>query len=197
MAELAEVDARLTAMEALDIDSIFCLKTALVVLANVADLEPSLRSTYKVQPEPSQIIKPLKRQLTFAKYLRNKYVGHIHPQLITKAIEWNPIILHSSGRLTDPQYVTILNLWLLETTINTYVDDNGKHKLFDGETDLMYPPDWKRFLDFLEQAVRGSLSYLKLLDQIWAPTLVPPDAGTVDLEAYLKAGRTVFGFLKQ
>lgn len=197
LADLVEVDSHFTAIGIQNLGGIVHLKAALVALANVADLEPTLRATYKTQPEPSQIIKPLQKQLTFAKYLRNKYVGHIHPQLIAKAIEWQPVLRHSPGRLADPQFIQLVNLWLLETTINTYVDGDGKHKVFDGETDLIYPPDYQRFLNFLEETVRGSISYLRLLDRLWAPTLVLPADRVFDVEAAIKAGKTEFQFLKQ
>jgi len=197
LADLVEVDGHFTTIGIQDISGFVHLKAALVSLANVADLEPTLRATYKLQPGPSQIIKPLIKKLAFAKYLRNKYVGHIHPLLIAKAIEWQPLLRHTPGNLADPKFAQLLNLWLLETTINTYVDDNEKHKLFESETDLMYPPDWQRFLGFLEETIRGSISYLKLLVQIWAPTLVQPDSRVFDLEMAAKAGKTKFGFLKQ
>lgn len=195
LADLVAVDSHFTAIGIKDVGGIVHLKAALVVLANIADLEPTLRPTCKVHPEPSAVIKPLGKNLAFAKYLRNKFVGHIHPELIAKAIEWQPVFRHASGRLEDPQFILFVNLWLLETAINTYVEANGTHKVFESETDLLYPPDWRRFLGFLEETIRGSMSYLRLLNHLWAPTFALPDTAMFDLEAALKAARTEFKFL--
>ena len=195
--DLIAVDAHFTEIGINDPSGMVHLKAALVALANVADFEPALRPTYKIQPEPSAIIKPLKKNLAFSKYLRNKVIGHIHPQLVVKAIEWQPMLHQAPGHLGDPKFLLLINLWLLETAINTYVEADGSHKVFDGDTDLMYPPDWKRFVDFLEVTIRGSLAYLQQLNELWAPKLTPADVGTFDLELAIKAGKTKFKFLAQ
>jgi hypothetical protein len=119
--------------------------------------------SYKEHPESAAIMKELKRNLEFAKYLRNKVVGHLHPELIPKAVEWQPMFRRMPGQFDRPGMALIANLWLLETAINTYVDQAGKHKVFETETDSMYPPNWVRFRDLLEVTIRGSLGYLKSL----------------------------------
>jgi len=193
--DLNTVDTHFTNIGIKDEIGFIHLKSAFMALANVADMEPSIRSSYKEHPEPSVIIKPLKKQLEFCKYLRNKIVGHIHPMLLSKAIEWQPMLTKSPGNLRDPKYLLIVNIWLLETAINTYVDSEGKHKIFDSETDLMYPPDWKRFLMVLEETIRGILEYLKVLLDIWSPKLATSDAEGFDMELAIKAGRTEFKYL--
>lgn len=196
-ADLVSVDAHFASIGITDSVGLVHLKTAFVALANVADFESLVSPSYKVHAAPSVLLKPFKRNLEFAKYLRNKAVGHIHPQLIAKAIEWQPLLRRVPGRLQGSQGFLVLNLWLLETAINSYVNKAGRHKIFDGETDLMYPPDWNRFLGFLETTIRGSILYLESLASFWTPTLVPPDAEPFDLDLALKAGKTRFRFLAQ
>lgn len=196
-ADLIEADSHFTSIGINDMAGIVHLKAALVALSNVADYEPTIRPTYKIQPAPSQIIKPHQKQLTFAKYLRNKFIGHIHPQLIAKAIEWQPILRQLPGGFEDPKFTLIVNIWLLETTINTYVNPDEEHKLFDSETDLMYPPDWERFLEYLEKTIRASISYLQSLQEVWGPSINQPKPGDFDLELAMKAGKTKFEYLKQ
>jgi len=87
------------------------------------------------------------------------------------------------------------NLFILETAINTYVDPNEKLKFFESETDLMYPPDMKRFLGFLEVSVRTSIGYLNGLCTTWAAEIEHPDPKDIDLELWKKAGETKFGYL--
>ena len=197
LADLSAIDSHFKSIGLKDLAGMVHLKAALITLSNVADLEPTLRSTYKVHPEPSTVIKPFEKNLAFAKYLRNKFVGHIHQSLVTKAIEWQPVFRHIPGRLEDPWFMLFVNLLLLETAINTYVAANGAHKLFASETDLLYPPDMDRFLAFLEQTIRGSIAYLRQLAELWTPVVARPVESAFDLEAALKAGRTEFKFLAQ
>lgn len=196
-ADLIQVDKRFASIGVGDLDGIVFLKAAFIALANVADFELQARPSYKEYAEPAAIIKELKRNLEFAKYLRNKVVGHLHPELISKAIEWQPPFKRLPGQFDRPGAALLANLWLLETAINTFVDQAGKHKVFDGETDLIYPPDWKRFMDFLEVTIRGSLSYLESLVGFWAPKVAVPIDAPLDLEAAIHAGKTDFKFLAQ
>ena len=71
-----------------------------------------------------------------------------------------PALRYIAARMDENEVVLLANLFLIETAINTYVDQDGKHKVFESETDLMYPPDWMRFVDFLEKTVRS-------LSDIW------------------------------
>lgn len=194
-ADLEIVDSHFGAIGITDLTGMLHLKSALVTLANFCDFEVTLRPTYKEHPEPSAIVKPLRKNMEFSKYLRNKFVGHIHPGLIAKAIEWKPILRHAATSLNDPKAMLMVNLWILETTINTYIDADGKHKVFNSETDLMYPPDWARFLDFLETTVRGGIQYLKTLQVLWEPNILPTLQDPFNLELALKVGQTEFKFL--
>jgi len=194
-ADLEIVDSHFGAIGISDLTGMLHLKSALVTLANFCDFELTVRPTYKEHPEPSAIVKPLRKNMEFSKYLRNKFVGHIHPELIVKAIEWQPILRHAATNLDDPKVMLMVNLWILETTINTYIKTDGKHKIFSSETDLMYPPDWERFLNFLETTVRGSINYLKTLQELWGPSILPTLQNPFDLELAMKAGQTEFKYL--
>lgn len=81
------------------------------------------------------VIKPLEKNLAFAKCLRNKFAGHVHPKLVAK-IEWQPVFRHVPGRLDEPWFMLFVTLLLLETAINRYVAADGTHKVFASETDL-------------------------------------------------------------
>ena len=78
-ADLAAVDSHFTSVGITEPSGMVNLKTALIALANVSDFELTIRSTYQTHSEPSEIIKPLRANLEFAKYLRNKVIGHLHP----------------------------------------------------------------------------------------------------------------------
>jgi hypothetical protein len=194
-ADLVAVDKHFSEIGITDMAGIVCLKNALLALANVCDFERTVRDTYKNHPELSVVVGEVKKNLDFAKYLRNKFVGHIHPELVDKAIEWKPELRYLASRLDDPKIMLVANLFLLETAINTYVDAQEKHKVFETETDLMYPPDWERFLGFLEITVRTGIRYLNHLCTTWTGEMEHPGPKEFDLELWLKAGKTKFAFL--
>jgi len=165
------------------------LKSALVTLANVCDFEATARASYKEFAKPAAVFKPLRKQFELAKYLRNKFVGHIHPELLAKALEWQPTLRQVLPSGNDPRVMLLVNLWLLETAINTYVESDGTHKVFASELDLMYPPDWERFARYLESTIRGGIEYLVLIREYWAPRAVPVSPEPFSIEAALRAGR--------
>lgn len=191
-ADLVTADEHFVVAGVADKNGIAYLKLALVALVNVADFENVVRYTYQIRPEPYEIIKPLRKNLDFAKYMRNQYVAHIHPALIAKAIEWQPSLRILTGDLKNSKAMLMVNLWLLETTINTYVDDKGANKIFETETDVMFPPDWQRFLRFVEVTIRGALAYLRLLIDLWSPLYKLPEGNSLDREIFEKAGQTEF-----
>ena len=195
--DLEVADSHFTKIGITDLNGVLYLKSSLVTLANLCDFEPSLRLIYKEHPELSSIIKPLRKNIEFAKYLRNKFVGHIHPSLIGKAIEWQPTLRHIAAKPNDPRAMLMMNLWILETAINTYVDGDGKHKVFEGDTDIMYPPDWERLLGFLEVTIRGGLEYLRKLQAISEPKILAELESPFSVELAVKAGQTEFKYLAQ
>jgi len=74
---------------------------------------------------------------------------------------------------------------------------NGKHRVFDSETDLMYPPDWVRFVAFLETTIRGGIEYFKTFQSCWMSETLSGFPNESELELALKAGETEFKFLAQ
>ena len=115
---------------------------------------------YKEAPHLSEIYKTASKEFKFAKYLRNKFAAHIHPELLAKAIEWKPELRFLADRMDEQQIMQFCNLCVLETAINTYVDQSGDHLVFDSETDLFFPNDTERFSRFLEKVIRTGIQYL-------------------------------------
>lgn len=198
LGDLLIVDAHFSKAGVSDINGIIFLKGAFLVLGNLVDFELTIRNIYEEHRTLSTGFTNYRKHYEFAKYLRNKMAVHVLPQLVEKAIEWKPelrcLAAHSED---DPRILYIANLSLLETAINTYVDDQGKHKFFESETDLVYPPDWQRFLNFLEVSVRAAISYLQEFCTILKTKLDPSDPKRLNLDFSIKAGRTEFRFLKK
>lgn len=87
-----------------------------------------------------------------------------------------------------------MNVWLLGATINTHVNPDGSHKFSPTETDLMYPPDWERFIKVIEETVRGSVAYLGRLQGLWSPVLEASTSIGMDLELFGKLGKPTTNF---
>lgn len=170
-------------------------KYALIALTNVADLEVSVRRLYENHPDLSAIYKPAEPHFEFAKYLRNRAVGHINAELSEKTFEWKPELYYLFNKdisLSSP----LLNLALLETAINTYVDQAEVHKVFDGDTDLNYPPDWTRFMNFLGSTVHVGMTFTAALSEVAKSYIDVPSSEGEMMEMAMKAGLTDFKWLK-
>lgn len=196
-ARLAQADLK-TGDEALEARpefpmQLFLMRHLLVAVANVADLDTSVRSLYQRHGDLSGIVGPHRKALDFAKYLRNISVGHLNQGLAVKAVEWRPE-LNKLLRLDEAPAFAVVSFMVLETAINTYVGDDG-HRFFDSETDLMYPPDRQRFLNFLGQTVHASLRFTERLADIAIieGELADYDAAWPGLA--IKAGQADFQYL--
>jgi hypothetical protein len=155
--DLIAVDAALEAGPTDEGLRLILLKQLLVSCGNVSDLELICRALYKDYPAISEIITPHRRNFEFAKYIRNIAVGHVNPALSQKRLEWRPelnVVLTKPGAPAE----AFLGYAVLESSINTFVDGE-RHRIFEGDTDLAYPPDLTRFLNFLrlDRACRDRL----------------------------------------
>jgi hypothetical protein len=191
--DLIEIDRQLSEAGELNAHWLLLVKQCLVAVANLADLERLVRFIYKTNPEVSSAYKVHRKAFEFAKYVRNIMVGHLDAALLAKAMEWKPelnwLLVEDNDKTTF-----LLNLFVLETALNTYVDGNEMHLLFDGDTDLSYPPDWKRFLVWLSEITHGGISFLEaLVTALQAQLPTPPSRnGPEAMMLFAMAGQTVF-----
>lgn len=196
-ADLSAVDGHFSEVGISDMDGIVCLKNAFLALATLVDFERTVRDLYKEHRTLSAVFSDNQRNYEFAKYLRNKFVGHIHSELVEKAVEWKPELRYLAAQMDAPKIMLMVNIFVLETAINTYVGEDGKHKVFESETDLAYPPDWKRFVDYLEISIRSAMRYLGDLCGVLSAAIDHPAPDNFDFELWARAGETEFGFLKK
>lgn len=113
----------------------------------------------------------LKKKLGFAKHFRNQGVGHLNNVLAERAAQWSPQIF--SGPATEDPSFQIIESYraVIESCINSYVDEEDKQKVFRSEIDLYYPPDASRFFTYLAEIVKNSIDWVSgatliLQDQI-------------------------------
>lgn len=193
LGDLTEIDRQLTDAGELNAHWLLLVKQSLISIANLTDLELTARQIYKTNPEVSVAFKTHSKKFEFAKYVRNIVVGHSNEKLLEKALEWKPeihwLLFDESENATF-----LVNLFVLETAMNTFVDDNGKHLVLAGDSDLTYPPDWNRFLQWLTDIIRGGITFLVALLSATQPMLPtpPPKEGPEMIELFAKAGLTTF-----
>jgi hypothetical protein len=169
------------------------MKQLLVSCANLTDLEASCRALYKDHPSISEIFTPHRRNFEFAKYIRNIAVGHVNPALSQKTLEWRPelnAVLMQPGAPAE----MFLGYAVLETAINTFVDGE-RHRIFDSDTDLAYPPDLTRFLNFLGSTVHVGIAYCEAIAAVALKNANLPDLDENWVELAKKAGATDFAFI--
>lgn len=200
-ADLVSIDAKFTDTGIGDMPSMVLLKQSLISVANFFDFEVTIRRMYSSYPELSEYYRSFLKECEFAKYLRNKFVGHLKQELVNKALEWNPEIRMFLNKMDEPAAAYIVNQLILETAINTYVDGEQKHKVFDSETDLNYPPDSTRFLKFLTLVIRSSIAFLEKYIEIRQEDVQTEIDEASGLEGMLKlatkAGKTDFNFIRK
>lgn len=170
------------------------LRHIMLEIANIADVSTISRAIYKDHPELGEMHETLAKPFEFFKYIRNKFVGHMVEDLTSKTYEWIPHAYCTLGK-TDAAHQLILSWFVLETVINTYVDHTTGHKIFESETDLNYPPDRKRFLNYLGETAERSLRYAALLIEVTAKYVKKPDLEKDLIPLSMKAGETEFDYL--
>ena len=200
-ADLVSIDSQFTENGIGDMPSMVLLKQGLISVANLFDFEVTIRRMYQHHPELNEFYRTFLKGCEFAKYLRNKFVGHLKQELVNKALEWNPEIRMFLDKMDEPTVAYHVNQLILETAINTYVDGEQKHKLFDSETDLNYPPDSTRFLKYLTLVIRSSAEFLKQYIEIRQAEVQGEIEEASGLEGMLKlageAGKTDFNFIRK
>ncbi|TBX78052.1 hypothetical protein E0I74_15140 [Rhizobium laguerreae] len=169
------------------------LKTAFIAFHNLSDFESAVRFLYKDHRELSAGYAGITKAVEFFSYLRNKFTGHLTDELLHKAIEWKPELVLTLDREHDASVVLIYNFWILETAINSYVDPNENHKIFDSETDFNYPPNKERFVETLLIALDGAVAFLKSVEAVLKTKVTVPEN---NLDLWKKAGLTDFAYIK-
>ncbi|NLC27556.1 MAG: hypothetical protein GX780_02160 [Campylobacteraceae bacterium] len=195
--DLTSIDKMLQSPIEKDMLKILLIKNIFLTISNFVDFELTMRSLYQEFPELSKIYKRADQQFQFAKYIRNKFIGHIKEELIQKAIEWRPELKYLLSKDKNENIDYLYNLFILETVINTYVDNDGKHKIFDSDTDLVYPHDINRFLEYLYFIVQSAIEFLNELYKILEIKIDMKKLETFDIEDWIKAGKTDFQFIRK
>lgn len=172
------------------------LRHVMLEIANVAEIAAMSRALFKSHPQLGSMHHSIANALEFFKYLRNKYVGHFVKDLSDITFEWMPMtyFLVGSKEVIDQGTVS----WFaLETAINTYTDAQTNHRIFDSDTDLNFPPDQTRFLNYVKNTALQCIAFISALIEITRENMEVPNMETEAHTLAIKAGQTEFRYISK
>lgn len=102
----------------------------------------------------------LRKRLRFTNHIRNKISGHLEEKLLEKAIQWEPLIFRAETKDNKDFQIFLSYKTLIESAINSYLDDNSKQKVFNNEIDLFYQPNRTLFYNYIGKINEDSISFL-------------------------------------
>lgn len=103
----------------------------------------------------------ISKNLEFVKHIRHKISGHLDDDVLSKASEWAPYIFSENLQKNSEVQLLLCYKSVIESAINSFLDDNGKQKNFGTEIDLFYPPNSDQFLNYLEKTNTGCIRFLE------------------------------------
>jgi hypothetical protein len=164
-----------------------------VVLKNFQDSLSNFNFIIKNHPELQIIRKDLQKRLEFINHLRNKIKAHLDMKIIDKLVEWEPVIFKDMMKEEKYKKTQLMFIYksLLESGINSYIDENSNHKVFDFEIDLMLPSNQTVFFNYIGKLNFDSINFLESTLLLVEKNIVFLDNENF-LKASLAAGRTNF-----
>ena len=137
------------------------VRGVLVCLTNLEDLRRAAGPLLIGEAELAGRGRDLSRRVEVVRRLRNSLAGHICADVVLAAVREEPILFGDG--MPEESVLELARIRLVEAAFNTLVDAAGVPLVFGGDTDLVYPPDMKRLLDWLEELIVDSVAYLDLL----------------------------------
>lgn len=147
-----------------DIDSwIMKLKNTrnvFISLNNVLDIMNKIN--LNLSDDYTKFSRNLKKELAFANHFRNRASGHLNEILLERAVQWSPQIFSLISKENEKYKIAEAHRVIIEACTNSFIDHEGKQKVFNTEIDLMYPPDAKLFFIHLQKLITESLEWLTI-----------------------------------
>lgn len=113
--------------------------------------------------KPSEFVsktRALRKKLEFVNHFRNIGVGHLDESLLRRAAQWMPFIFHESIKEDENQKLLLTEKAVIESCINSFIDESGSQKIFGHEIDLFYPPDADVFFKYVSEIVTEAIDWI-------------------------------------
>jgi len=122
--------------------------------------DAAVRMRIKNSTEFTSKTRSLRKNLIFANHFRNRGIGHLNDTLLERAAQWSPQIFHESFKGDYNFKIIEAQRTIIESCINSFIDKDGKQKIFGTEIDLMYPPNAEQFYSYLSALVGETIDWL-------------------------------------
>lgn len=133
-------------------------RNVFISLNNVLDIMNKIN--LNLSDDYTKLSRNLKKKLAFANHFRNRAAGHLNEILLERAVQWSPQIFSLISKENEKFKIFEAHRVIIEACINSYINHEGKVKLFNTEIDLMYPPDAELFFIYLQELITESLEWL-------------------------------------
>jgi hypothetical protein len=102
----------------------------------------------------------IRNDLLFVNHFRNKATGHLDHYLLERAVQWTPHLFSEDNKEKLEFQIIEGHRAVIEASINSFLDGEGKQKVFNTEIDLMYRPDRDLFYQWLWKIVTDSINWI-------------------------------------
>ena len=138
------------------------LKYNILTLYKFKELLQFISKDFKFNDEFINLKKSILKELDFINHIRNKISGHFDKILLEKAVQWEPLIFYEENR--NEEFKILLSYkTLFESSINSYIDKNDCHLIYNGEIDLNLSNDRAIFLETIYNLNDTSIKILVLI----------------------------------
>ena len=135
-------------------------RNVFISLNNVLDIMNKIN--LNLSKDYTTFSRTLKKELAFANHFRNRAAGHLNEILLERAVQWSPQIFSLISKENEKYKIAEAHRVIIEACTNSFIDHEGKQKVFNTEIDLMYPPDAKLFFIHLQKLITESLEWLTI-----------------------------------
>ena len=172
----------------------------LIALNNFKDFSDRINIQNSV--ELQSLRKDLTNKLECIKYIRHRICGHLDWDFVEQAIKWDPMLLidYRESDSKEKSHAFIADMFaksVIECAINSFQKDNPSNKVFHGEFDMAYTPNYKEFASFIEYTNEKAILFLNLLIELRMSSIHFYDNLYDALPALKDAGQMEFGTKKK
>lgn len=178
------------------------LKPHLIALNNSKDFIDGVSFYIKDNETIRQNRKQITQHLECCKYLRNKICGHLDDAFCEMAQKWEPTSLFKLSPDTSREdenrvRVDFFIKALIESAINSYRIDNPTQSFFCSEIDILYPPNYKEFMNFIGYTNENIIHLLSDIADYLRPQIKFHDGLKGAFDAIKEAANMDFGSKKK
>lgn len=138
-------------------------KNCFVSLDIFRDSLNSFKDFLKEDQELALKSRSLRKRLQFINHIRNKISGHLDEVVLEKLVQWEPFIFNEGFKGNNEAKLLLVYKSLLESAINSYIDNDSNQKVFKTEIDLLYPENQSLFFNYIGDLNIDSISFLDVI----------------------------------